>query len=327
MNKASSADRPNPSIAEDVGDASPDLKCSEWARENEVDPIGTAGIYEGYLLIEWPLPWPRDFAETDALQPILRLLDGSGVRLQGLVPKRKVGERRIICFRKPADPFVGFVRVEQRYNPADPASFVPTVEAVLDASITTDDATSRHVPSKEVLICSHGKRDRCCGSLGTTLALQFGKDIWHNDGAIDIWRTSHTGGHRFAPTAIVLPEGTVWGFLSSDILNRLVARSGPVDDLLHHYRGCAGLGSPRIQALERAVLGRVGWNLLDQPRQGFDFDGDRVRLAIYEVDGSTVTWEANVSGGRILPSWSCGTRPEQAAKVDQEWVVTNLSRV
>ena len=78
MNKASSADRPNPSIAEDVGDASPDLKCSEWARENEVDPIGTAGIYEGYLLIEWPLPWPRDFAETDALQPILRLLDGSG---------------------------------------------------------------------------------------------------------------------------------------------------------------------------------------------------------------------------------------------------------
>ena len=39
------------------------VRCSAWIKEQGVDPIGTAGSYAGYLLLEWPLPWPRDLSE------------------------------------------------------------------------------------------------------------------------------------------------------------------------------------------------------------------------------------------------------------------------
>jgi len=301
--------------------------CSAWTREQEVDPIGTAGVYEGYLLVEWPLPWPRDFAELAALQPILSLLDDTGIRLQGLVPTSPIDQRRVICFRKSAGArFVRFVRFEQRFNAGDLGNLAFAVETVIGAFTTADFVPGSSV-DKELLICSHGKRDRCCGSLGTSLALEVGKHSWTPEDGLRIWRTSHTGGHRFAPTVIMLPEGTVWGHLDSDLLSRIVTRSGTVDALLPHYRGCVGLGSPRIQAVERSVLARIGWGLLDRPRQGFELDNGKVRLETEEPDRSLVTWEANVQVGRILPSWSCGTRPEQATKFDQEWVVSNLTRV
>ena len=32
------------------------LRCSTLAREVGLDPLGTAGSYAGFLLVEWPLP-------------------------------------------------------------------------------------------------------------------------------------------------------------------------------------------------------------------------------------------------------------------------------
>ena len=48
----------------------------------------------------------------------------------------------------------------------------------------------------DVLVCTHGTRDTCCGSLGTRLW----RDL--DAGGATVRRTSHTGGHRFAPTAV-----------------------------------------------------------------------------------------------------------------------------
>ena len=55
--------------------------------------------------------------------------------------------------------------------------------------------------------------DRCCGSLGTALAQELLADPLQLGDDVRVWRTSHTGGHRFAPTALVLPQGTVVGLL------------------------------------------------------------------------------------------------------------------
>ena len=48
----------------------------------------------------------------------------------------------------------------------------------------------------------------------------------------------------------------------------IVARDGPLDDLLPRYRGCSGLSSPAVQALERAVFAELGWSLFDMARSG-----------------------------------------------------------
>ena len=66
-----------------------------------------------------------------------------------------------------------------------------------------------------VLVCTHGKRDRCCAEHG----LAFYRELaarWPACGAAtpDLWQSTHLGGHRFAATAVTLPDGYQYGRLS-----------------------------------------------------------------------------------------------------------------
>lgn len=227
--------------------------CSSWARDQKLDPIGTAGCYRGYLLLEWPLPWPRDLSEDPALEPVVSLVRREGLRLQGLVPASGGGSRRIIAYRWPDGGGARFERTELVVGPRD---VIVVALAILDEQPCSEETT-------DVLVCTHGRRDRCCGSLGTALAQELLADHRQLGDDVRLWRTSHTGGHRFAATALVLPQGTAWAFCDKDTLVRIVHRIGPVGDLLPRYRGCAGMASPAVQALERAVAREVGWPLFD----------------------------------------------------------------
>jgi len=241
------------------------MRCAQWARAEGVDPIGTAGCYDGYLLVERPLPWPRDVSDIVEAPP--------GVRVQAVVPEGE--ERRQFLYRRPGrEWFSGF-----------------------------------EGPGREVLVCGHGTRDVCCGSMGTAL----GNEVAGTLGDVRLWRTSHTGGHRFAPTAVILPEGTVWAYLDAASLRRVVRREGaPPVEL---YRGCTGLPSPAAQAVERVALAAVGWPLLDQPRRAVALGAGRVRLETRAGDA----WEATVIEGRRMPVPVCGEPAETAPKSDPSW--------
>lgn len=292
------------------------VRCSAWIREQGVDPIGTAGCYAGYLLLEWPLPWPRDLSEVPDLAPVHEAMAGTGLRLQGLVPIFGDEEaRRVIRYTpKPGPGFSGYERAER---------LVP-VDGVEDAAIDLarggagDPDWARAAITDDVLVCTHGKRDVCCGSQGTALVLELSADPARFGGPIRLWRTSHTGGHRFAPTAIVLPQGTMWAFLDADALSRIVGREGPLDDLLPRYRGCPGLASPAVQALEREAFGEVGWEWLDWSRSGEPLDGGRVRLDAESPTGERRSWEATVEVARQVPVPECGHPIEDAKKSEPE---------
>ncbi len=64
---------------------------------------------------------------------------------------------------------------------------------------------------------------------------------------VRLWRTSHTGGHRFAPTALVLPSATLWAWADVDLLDRVVGAHGPLSEVVGRYRGCATLGPRPIR--------------------------------------------------------------------------------
>jgi len=53
-----------------------------------------------------------------------------------------------------------------------------------------------------LLICTNGRRDVCCAVRGRPLAAAAARL-----GPGRVWEVSHTGGHRFAPTAVLLPWG------------------------------------------------------------------------------------------------------------------------
>lgn len=303
---------PGPSIANE-------LACSNWARTRRLDPIGTAGCYRGYLLVEWPLPWPRDLGEVPALAPVVAAMAGRGLRLQGLVPASVDGLRRVIVYRWPAGGGASYRRAEAAVEPDQ------VVEAAIALLEDRPVAAGSSAPGMvtDVLVCAHGRRDRCCGSLGTVLAQELAGDEVLRSGGARVWRTSHTGGHRFAPTVIVLPQGTVWGYADADVVRQVVRSSGPVRDLLPRYRGCAGMASPAVQALERAVFAEVGWSLFASLRVGTELGDGVVRL---EVDGEGAAWEAAVRVAREVPVPECGSPIEAATKTEPELVVERLVR-
>ena len=274
--------------------------------------------------MEWPLPWPRDLSEVPELAPLVSALAGTGIRLQGLVATWSHGpERHAVLYRRRGDVPAGFAGFEGREAIA-PLDHLVTAALELLAGGGSAIGEER-AQLTDALICGHGRRDRCCGTLGTTLALHLASS--HVGGnSVRLWRTSHTGGHRFAPTMIVLPEATVWAFADPDMVERILRRDGSLDDLVPRYRGCSGLSSPRVQALERAVLAEMGWPLLSSVRLGTDPAGGPVSLQVQSA-GATTYWEAAVTTGRQLPVPVCGSPIEEATKSEPELVVDWVRQV
>jgi hypothetical protein len=291
-----------------------DLRCSAWARRETVDPIGTAGSYAGYLLVPLPLPWPRDISEVPELVGVATRAKQLSFRLQALA----VGpddDRRFRCYR-----WQGTLGRYVGWTAGVGDDIASTALQLLHGEVPRDMV---EISGTDVLICTHGNRDRCCGSMGTALHKAVGMPAALGDN-VSVWRTSHTGGHRFAPTALVLPEGTCWAYLDRGSLGRIVAHDGLVSDELRRYRGCAGLGGAMVQAVERELLGTFGWDLLTWRRSGIQGTDGRVRLTVVEPGRGPRTFTALVERGRRLRVPTCGAEESEQEKTEDELVVRSL---
>lgn len=311
-------------------DPSAGLRCSDYARATALSPVATSGRYDGFLLVEVPLPWPRDVGDTPEGAALGPLIGPLRYRLQAVVPVEPEADRRsrrvILHARPPGESgFGGYRRFERPVGD----SLTETAAALIEAA--TGDGASPELPGAsslsasdavDVLVCTHGTRDSCCGRRGAVLAAELAAA---GLGArANLWRTSHLGGHRFAPTFMVLPQGTVWGFADVDLVTRVVDQAGDVAGAAARYRGCPGLDGPQVQALEAEVLGRVGWPLLRSHRTG-SFDGTTARLS-WQEDGQTVAWTGQVSPGRTLPAPACLEAISATGKSETEWTVSALQR-
>lgn len=294
-------------------------KCAEWARSAAIDPVGTAGAHSGYVLVEWPLPWPRDVGEIGELQPLVNALRDTGFRLQAVCAAEGLDDRaRVVVYRQPSDD--GWCRTSIGVERLVHATRL--VDEAVDLVETNDGDV---IGGIDLLICGHGRRDVCCGSKGVQLVNRM-----HGDGGlgrdIRLWRTSHLGGHRFAPTALVLPDATLWAFLDERSLAAIVNRSADPEDVGAGYRGCSALLSPAAQAVERAVLIEVGWSLLDCDRRAVHQGPNRIRLEVRDLDGSGSTWDATVVEGRHMPIPQCGHPLDEARDTTAEIIVSSLVR-
>ena len=64
-------------------------------------------------------------------------------------------------------------------------------------------------PGPVLMICANSRRDVCCSVRGRPVAVESASQ---RPG--QVWECSHTGGHRFAPTGVLLPHGQTFGRLS-----------------------------------------------------------------------------------------------------------------
>ena len=265
------------------------------------------------MLVEIPLPWPREITEHPALVPVAAMLQEAGVRVQGLVPgdTSAPDDRRAVWFSRPEGAFDRYRGIV--WSVADDR--LAGVLSALAGSGGTDAGPAPMVAEAEwhVLVCTAGAAPAAALS-----APDWPSPLPGLGAGVQVWRTSLTGGHRFAPTALLLAEGTLCAYLDLDLLVGVSDRSLDVDEAARLYRGCAGLDCPEVQAVEREALRAIGWLWFDHGRRGeivaLDGDRTRVRLDAESPDGRRLAFEATVEVARLVPVPDCGKPVSEAKK-------------
>lgn len=243
--------------------------CALVSKENGEDPIGTALNFDHLLVLELASPWPEEVWQAqhtpDGLTDLFQQAGAQGLRLaaQAILPSltyhSRPGWTRLFSLHRPSSPFAMYSKEE---------FIVPNraVTALVEALLLSPAALAQFAPYRqptthlrELLVCTHGNRDVCCGKFGFPAFHTLRHHVANAPTPFRVWRTSHFGGHRFAPTVLDLPEGRCWGHLEAEVLENLARRSGQVSQLRPFYRGWSGL-SVYEQVAEREVFMRQGWD-------------------------------------------------------------------
>jgi hypothetical protein len=159
-----------------------------------------------------------------------------------------------------------------------------------------------------LLVCTNGRRDVCCALRGRPIAAELAAT--HGG---QVWECTHLGGHRFAPTAVLLPTGYSYGRLTTASATRLLTE-GPVT------ANCRGRStwSAAGQVAELAVRATEEMTSPDTlsvtatdelPEGGW-------LATVRHVDGRTwrvAVAEREVTGARPA---SCGKTPTPAVALD-----------
>ncbi|MDE0973801.1 MAG: hypothetical protein OSA11_01765 [Candidatus Nanopelagicales bacterium] len=151
-----------------------------------------------------------------------------------------------------------------------------------------------------LLICTNGKRDQCCATFGRNLISECA-DSLPPEQFTKILECSHLGGHRFAPTGMMLPQNLALGRLDPSAVLRLLADQA-VDS--RYVRGSTSL-SPAQQVIQ-AHLWPVAAEFCSSAVMG-SFSEFTVR-----VGDATETFLVKQTMAQQIAS--CGTEQKQIAQ-------------
>lgn len=300
-------------------------RCAPWTWDQGVDPIGSAPVYDTFLLVECPPPWPHDVSDIPALADAVA--KDPTVRILATLPREEddSGLLRVVHWRR--RPGTGFEGTDHQVSPDQ-------VPGLLAGLIDEPDGAhpGRVGPAPaELLLCAHGRRDVCCGRSGTLLSTEVAA---RRGDQLRTWRCSHTGGHRFAPTGLTFPDGRAWAFLEAETLDGIVDRTADPTDLRAHYRGSTALASWG-QVVERELFERFGWDWLDHhlTRATTEFPDEQPSQPA-QLARVTLEWDGPTGGGRAtaevtvtreVPVLVCGEPPENAKKTSPELALRSIT--
>ncbi|MGW5644582.1 sucrase ferredoxin [Saccharopolyspora sp. NPDC003752] len=272
--------------------------------ETFAEPLpGTAAVADSWLCLEQRGPWGHNALVQSHLDPELgRALsartDEHGVRIQLIrQPGRHAdtggGQPRRVFLAHTA-PGTGWLRTTTVDNPADLLE--------LDfgrIAAGHHDGWGRPVADPLLLVCTNGRRDRCCALLGRELITEL---AGRHDGSI--WESTHTGGHRFAPAAVLLPSGYTYGRLTAPAAEAVLSAAAAGKVVLDHCRGRSSW-TRAGQTAELAVREHIGEYLADALRVTAEENG---QVTIGHQDGRS--WDVAVREHELDPPRpnSCGKK-------------------
>ena len=241
------------------------IACSLQSRTAGEPITGTAPFAPAWLLVEEPGPWPSRSpgavasgrSDADAMAALSDRFDGLPVRLQWIRPVGRVpgvqSARRVYLVH-PRDPATGADGWIERLEVADAGELAQLDHDVLLA----DQPPGMGRPEAGVLVtvCTHAKKDACCAANGRPVAAALAAAAPTFDSPVTVLETTHLGGHRFAATFAILPEGVLYGRATPADALDIVRRSLQGEITVTHLRGRAALDRWG-QVAERTVRERL----------------------------------------------------------------------
>jgi Sucrase/ferredoxin-like len=281
--------------------------CAALARALDEPLPGTAPVAPRWVCLEHRGTWPSDITahRDDAVRAFLARAAAAGWRpLLVRRPGRRPTDGPTRVFFADTAPPAPRLTVLRVVDPAELLTFaLPDPGTPLPGEAVADPM---------LLVCTHGRRDRCCAVDGRALARAV-----VGTGESEVWECTHLGGHRFAPTALVLPTGYVYGRL--DVAGAVAAVKsasvGEVDPVL--CRGRSTWSRPG-QVAELAVRAATGLR---------DADALRVERAEPSAGDGVPSDKAASGGHQISPDVAADggdgvSRVAVVARDGRRWVVT-----
>ncbi len=299
------------------------LRCAVHTEQIAVDPCGTALWVDEIVVADLPRPWLKPVWAAEALSAVPEWVAAAGesgrrVRVLAAVPTHSE-EHRVVVYQRVSGE-AEMRRTEHRCLPDEVVDLLAVLLLDgLDASPTT--VVDTGVPIRELLICAQGSHDVCCGARGT----EFAAEIAAARPRVEVRLVSHTGGHRFAPTGVSLPDGRMWGMIEVAEMLAVIDRAGRPSDVAPRCRGWTGTDGPG-QVAERAVFELVDDWAFDETPRTVEVepvaDGWRCTVRTHQQ-----RWEVHVGRGRAIPAIRCGEPGGGVAKASLEYVVSEPRRV
>lgn len=294
--------------------------CAAVSTASHESLAATASRIDSWIVLEYRAIWDRDVLGASRFTPELK--EHLREQLHLLAPARllfvKKPERRAYGRRH---VYFGTSKAgEERFFQLEVDHQEDLLGFDFAGALAGDGLPGMPVDHPLLVVCTHGKRDRCCAKNGQPLYDALRRETesgW-------VWQSTHVGGDRFAGNVVVLPQGLYYGRVEPTHVDALLEAhaSGRID--MEHYRGRAAYSFP-VQAAEHAVRETEGLlGIDDLELVGVDTvdDGWRVRFRT----GDAAVIEADV-GSKLSDEpvyLTCGAAEPQRAR---HYAATALRRL
>jgi len=308
--------------------------CADHSREIQEDVIGSATNHQTYILVECTTPWVSEAFNSKWVPDNLRILVADVKRAKLSIhflliandETHREEQTTLLIYQQEKGSSNGYRKQEFK---------LPNIEQVAGVvrkwltGVSVDDEIASNT-TRDILVCTHGSHDQCCAKYGNPFYFHAQNTIFDLQlNHLRIWRSSHFGGHRFAPTAIDFPQGRYYGVLDQDTFKSILTQTGDIECLNKVYRGWGILPNP-LQILERELMLHLGWDWFNYKVTGKilekSLDNQTIlgELSFEQPSGTLYTYQAKLVKDDIKTQTLKGSCDASREVVCVKYAVSNL---